>query len=72
MGLRALHPNVRLRIAVGFVLRLVDSMVTVVMAVYLATRFGALVAGALMVAVMALSVVGALHGGHRDDRMWVV
>ena len=67
MGLRALHPNVRLRIAVGFVQRLVDSMVTVVMAVYLATRFGALVAGALMVAVMALSVVGALHGGHRAE-----
>ncbi|ETK35454.1 MFS transporter [Microbispora sp. ATCC PTA-5024] len=67
MRLAALHPNLRVRIAVGFVQRLLDSMVMSFMAVYLAFQYGVAVAGVLVVAVMALGVVGTLAGGHMSD-----
>ncbi|MBI1757921.1 MAG: MFS transporter [Actinobacteria bacterium] len=67
MNLAQLHPNLRLRIGVGFVQRLVDSMVTSFMAIYLAGRFGVAAAGGLVVAAMSIAVVGTLLGGHVAD-----
>ncbi|MEV1205283.1 hypothetical protein, partial [Microbispora rosea] len=39
-----LHPNLRVRIAVGFLQRLLDSMVMSFMAIYLAFEYGVAVA----------------------------
>ncbi|GIH50189.1 MFS transporter, DHA1 family, multidrug resistance protein B [Microbispora rosea] len=62
-----LHPNLRVRIAVGFLQRLLDSMVMSFMAIYLAFEYGVAVAGVLVVTVMVLGVVGTLAGGHMSD-----
>ncbi|MFG1864282.1 MFS transporter [Microbispora bryophytorum] len=67
MNLSALHPNLRVRIAVGFLQRLLDSMVMSFMAIYLAFEYGVAVAGVLVVTVMVLGVVGTLAGGHMSD-----
>lgn len=60
--------GLRLRIAVGFVNRLVDAMVTAFVAVYLAAAHGPARAGLLMAAVVALGVAGMLVGGHLCER----
>lgn len=60
----SLHPNLRMRIGVGFVNRLVDSMITSFMAVYLAATHGPLLAGLLMIVVVGVGVAGMLAGGH--------
>ena len=67
MNLSALHPNLRVRIAVGFLQRLLDSMVMSFMAIYLAFEYGVAIAGVLVVTVMVLGVVGTLAGGHMSD-----
>ncbi|MEN3535304.1 MFS transporter [Microbispora sp. ZYX-F-249] len=67
MNLAGLHPNLRIRIAVGFLQRLLDSMVMSFMAIYLAFEYGVAVAGVLVVTVMVLGVVGTLAGGHMSD-----
>jgi DHA1 family multidrug resistance protein B-like MFS transporter len=67
VNLAALHPNLRVRIAVGFLQRLLDSMVMSFMAIYLAFAYGVAVAGVLVVTVMVLGVVGTLAGGHMSD-----
>ncbi|MFD8494790.1 MFS transporter [Amycolatopsis sp. NPDC059657] len=67
MNFLKLHPTLRIRIGVGFVNRLLDSMITSFMAIYLAFRFGIAVAGVLMFAVVSLGVIGMLVGGHISD-----
>ncbi|MEU8176860.1 MFS transporter [Microbispora hainanensis] len=67
LHLAGLHPNLRIRIAVGFLQRLLDSMVMSFMAIYLAFEYGVAVAGVLVVTVMVLGVVGTLAGGHMSD-----
>ncbi|WP_370942128.1 MFS transporter [Amycolatopsis sp. cg5] len=67
MNFFALHPTLRIRIGVGFVNRLLDSMITSFMAIYLAFRFGIAVAGILMFVVVSLGVIGMLVGGHISD-----
>lgn len=63
----SLHPSLRVRIGVGFVNRLVDSMITSFMAVHLALAWGVAAAGVLLIAVVALGVAGMLVGGHVAD-----
>lgn len=67
MNFLALHPNLRIRIGVGFVNRLIDSMITAFMAIYLATRYSPALAGVLMLVVVTLGVGGMLLGGHLAD-----
>ncbi|PPK65662.1 MFS transporter [Actinokineospora auranticolor] len=67
MNLKDLHPSLRIRVGVGFVNRLVDSMITSFMAIHLALTFGVAAAGGLLIAVIALGVVGMLVGGHVAD-----
>ncbi|SDG48862.1 MFS transporter, DHA1 family, multidrug resistance protein B [Lentzea fradiae] len=67
MNVLTLHPSLRIRIGVGFVNRLVDSMITSFMAVHLALAWGVAAAGVLLIAVVALGVVGMLVGGHVAD-----
>lgn len=67
MNFRGLHPTLRVRVGVGFVNRLVDSMITSFMAIHLALAWGVAAAGGLLVVVTALGVVGMLVGGHVAD-----
>ncbi|MET8759503.1 MFS transporter [Lentzea sp. NPDC004782] len=67
MNIRTLHPSLRIRVGVGFVNRLVDSMITSFMAVHLALAWGVAAAGVLLIVVVALGVVGMLFGGHVAD-----
>ena len=67
MNIMRLHPSLRVRIGVGFVNRLVDSMITSFMAVHLALAWGVVAAGVLLIVVVALGVVGMLVGGHVAD-----
>lgn len=60
--------TLRVRIAVSFVNRLLDSMVTSFMAIYLASAFGAASAGLLIFAVVGLGVLAMLVGGHIADK----
>ncbi len=68
MKVLATNPTLRVRVAVGFVNRLVDSMITSFMAIHLAFTFGIAAAGLLMFVVVALGVVGMLLGGQFSDR----
>jgi DHA1 family multidrug resistance protein B-like MFS transporter len=63
----SLHRNLRLRIAVGFVNRLLDAMITTFMAVYLSVSYGVAAAGLLILAVVSLGVAGMFLGGHLSD-----
>lgn len=67
MNVFALERNLRARIAVGFVNRLLDTMITTFMAVYLAAAYGIAAAGVLMFVVVALGVFGMFLGGHLSD-----
>jgi DHA1 family multidrug resistance protein B-like MFS transporter len=67
VNFRSLHPTLRVRVGVGFVNRLVDSMITSFMAIHLALAWGVAAAGGLLVVVTALGVVGMLVGGHVAD-----
>jgi MFS transporter, DHA1 family, multidrug resistance protein B len=61
------HRNLRVRIGVGFVNRLLDSMITTFMAIYLAGHYGIAIAGLLMLAVASVGVAAMLAGGHMAD-----
>jgi len=67
MDFMALHPNLRVRIGVAFIQRLVASMVMTFMAIYLAASYGVAAAGALMLVVVVAGVAGAFTGGHMSD-----
>ena len=49
MNVLRLHPSLRVRIGVGFVNRLVDSMITSFMAVHLALAWGVVAAGGVVI-----------------------
>jgi DHA1 family multidrug resistance protein B-like MFS transporter len=67
MRLGELHPNVRLRIAVGFVERTLNTIITPLMAIYLASEVGAAHAGLLIGVAVVLAVLASLVGGPVAD-----
>ncbi|GAA3499989.1 MFS transporter [Streptomyces prasinosporus] len=67
MNLRSLHPNIRLRIAVGFVQRLLSVMLMPLLVIHLAALYGAAVAGVLTVCVAAAGIAANFLGGHLAD-----
>ncbi len=67
MNFWTLDSSLRIRIGVGFVNRLMDSMITSFMAIYLAFTYSVALAGAMMFVVVSLGVVGMLVGGHLSD-----
>lgn len=67
MNFWTLERTLRIRIGVGFVNRLMDSMITSFMAIYLAFTYSVALAGAMMFVVVSLGVVGMLVGGHVSD-----
>lgn len=67
MNVSSLHPNIRLRIAVGFVQRLLSIMLMPLLVIHLAVLYGPAVAGALTVAVAAAGIAANFLGGHLAD-----
>src|SRR3954466_6856860 len=61
--------NLRVRLAVGFVHRLLGAMITPFMAIYLSGEVGAAVTGLLMTAVALVGIVAGLGGGPLSDRL---
>ncbi|MEV4943481.1 MFS transporter [Streptomyces zaomyceticus] len=67
MTLSSLHPNIRLRIGVGFVQRLLSVMLMPLLVIHLANLYGPAVAGALTVFVAAAGIASNFLGGHIAD-----
>ncbi|MFJ9810772.1 MFS transporter [Streptomyces sp. NPDC101158] len=67
MTLRSLHPNIRLRMAVGFVQRLLSVMLMPLLVIHLATLYGPAIAGVLTVCVAAAGIAANFLGGHLAD-----
>ncbi|MFI5661925.1 MFS transporter [Streptomyces sp. NPDC051684] len=68
VGPLAGNRTLKVRIAVSFANRLLDSMITSFMAVYLAFTFGAATAGVLLFTVVGLGVAAMLIGGHASEK----
>lgn len=67
MNFFALPRNVRVRMAVMFVQKLTDAMITIFIAIYLAQRLGAAITGALVLLLAVLAIVAMLIGGHASE-----
>jgi DHA1 family multidrug resistance protein B-like MFS transporter len=67
MRFRDLHPNIKLRLAVGFVQRFLGVMLMPLMVIHLAALYGAAVAGVLTLIVAAAGIGSAFLGGHLAD-----
>ncbi|MGW1766605.1 MFS transporter [Streptomyces sp. NPDC002073] len=67
MKFRELHPNIRLRIGVGFVQRLLAVMLVPLLVVHLAKLYGAATAGVLTVVVAFAAIASNFLGGHLAD-----
>lgn len=64
----ALHRNVRTRIALAFVHKLIDAMILTFIAIYLASHLGLATTGALILVFAVFGVFGTLIGGHLSER----
>ncbi|MEV7724410.1 MFS transporter [Streptomyces sp. NPDC087917] len=67
MNLRELHPNIRLRLGVGFVQRLLGIMLMPLMVIHLAALYGAATAGVLTLVVAVCGIAANFLGGHLAD-----
>ena len=65
----ALHRNVRVRIGLAFVHKLIDAMILTFIAIYLAAHVGIATTGALILIFAVFAVFGMLLGGHLSE-MW--
>jgi DHA1 family multidrug resistance protein B-like MFS transporter len=63
----ALHRNVRTRIGLAFVHKLIDAMILTFIAIYLASRVGVAATGALILVFAVFAVFGMLVGGHVSE-----
>lgn len=64
----ALHRNVRVRLGLAFVLKLIDAMILTFIAIYLADAVGIATAGALILLFAVFAVFGMLLGGDLSER----
>lgn len=67
MILTEFHPNLRIRLAVGFVHRLLSFMIAPLMTIHLANRLGVVAAGTMLLVAVAAAVAGMFAGGHLSD-----
>ena len=63
-----LHRNVRVRIGLAFVHKLIDAMILTFIAIYLASRVGIATTGALILLFAVFAVFGMLLGGHLSEK----
>ena len=64
----ALHRNVRVRIGLAFVHKLIDAMILTFIAIYLASQVGIATTGALILVFAVFAVFGMLLGGHLSEK----
>ena len=64
----ALHRNVRVRIGLAFVHKLIDAMILTFIAIYLAAHVGIATTGALILLFAVFAVFGMLLGGHLSEK----
>ena len=64
----ALHRNVRVRIGLAFILKLIDAMILTFIAIYLASHVGIATAGALILLFAVFAVFGMLLGGDLSEK----
>lgn len=65
----ALHRNVRIRIGLAFVSKLIDAMILTYIAIYLAARVGVALTGVLILIFAGFAVAGMLVGGHLSESL---
>lgn len=63
----ALHRNVRIRIGLAFIHKLIDAMILTYIAIYLASHVGLATTGALILVFAVFAVFGMLVGGHLSE-----
>ncbi|EUJ28430.1 MDR family MFS transporter [Listeria cornellensis] len=66
---RTLHPNIKARIGISFLSKLIGSMVFPFMAIYFAKEINIGVAGILLVINIAVQFVASIYGGHLADHI---
>ena len=66
--LRDLHPSLRLRIAVGFAERFLNTMMVPLITIFLASHVGALKTGGLLLAAVLVAACAGLAAGYVADR----
>jgi DHA1 family multidrug resistance protein B-like MFS transporter len=64
----SLHRNVRVRIGLAFVHKLIDAMILTFIAIYLAAHVGIATTGALILLFAVFAVFGMLVGGHLSEK----
>lgn len=67
MNFRRLHPNIKLRMGIGFVQRMLAVMLVPLMVIHLAALYGAATAGVLTLVVAAAGICSNFAGGHLAD-----
>ena len=63
-----LHRNVRIRIGLAFIYKMIDAMILTFIAIYLAARVGIVTTGALILLFALFAVLGMLVGGHLSEK----
>lgn len=69
MKFQEIHPNIRLRLVMLFLISLANTMVFPFMAIYFSARFGERITGLLMSLEVVASVIAGLYGGYLADRL---
>lgn len=69
MGFRTLHPNLQWRLACFFGAGTAQFTTTPYMTIYLVQHFGSVLTGLLLMASMAMAMVGGMVGGYLTDRL---
>ncbi|MFJ6937718.1 MFS transporter [Streptomyces sp. NPDC101132] len=67
MTFGALHPNIKLRLGIGFVQRFLGIMLMPLMVIHLSTVYGPATAGVLTLVVAAAGIASNFLGGHLAD-----
>jgi DHA1 family multidrug resistance protein B-like MFS transporter len=67
VNLRQLHPNIRLRLGIGFVQRFLSVMLLPLMVVHLSQLYGAAVSGMISLLVACAGIASNFLGGHLAD-----
>lgn len=66
---RTLHPNIKARIGISFLSKLIGSMVFPFMAIYFAKEINIGVAGILLMINIAVQFIASIYGGHLADHI---
>lgn len=64
---KQLHPNIRTRISISFLSRVIGSMIFPFMAIYFTKEMGPGIAGILLMVNIAVQFISSLYGGHLAD-----